>query len=222
MNEKKLRDFISESLRSLEADDSDAVVDYIYGIVSDSDSNNDEKIESIGEFISSITEKGSDSFCTQLIEMNKEFEKEKENQETLKKTTEKLESELKIKQVAESELCDQQETYENSYYKMTREQQKQRDMLLAKYGYDEEDVDEHGDILISDHIDKKEKEQSKIQYHLGGENINAKKVADEEKAKREKSKFEHAKKVERDKELLAKQKKDEEKKKTVKKEKRRL
>ncbi|KAM9962755.1 hypothetical protein ACTFIW_007358 [Dictyostelium discoideum] len=218
--EKELKEYIEKSLKEFETDDSSMVVEYIFGIISDSSSNDDEKKESISEFIESLTEKDSTSFCNEMLIRHKEITDDKETENKLKLTNLKLEQELKIKETTQSEI-NEEEKYENPYHKMSREEQKKRDALLSKYGYDEEDVDENGDIILSDHIEKKKIEDNKIESGLG-ENLNAKRIADEEKAKREKSKIEHQKKVQRDKEALEKQKRDEEKKKTVKKEKRRL
>ncbi|EGC37670.1 hypothetical protein DICPUDRAFT_149674 [Dictyostelium purpureum] len=220
IKEEELKKYIQISLNEFETDDSEPVVDYIFGIISDDSSSLDEKKESISEFLSSMTEKDSTHFCDELIKRYKEIMEDKQVEEQIKLTNLKLEQELKIKETTQSEIVEE-EAYENPYYKLSREEQKKRDALLSKYGYDEEDVDSHGDILLSDHVEKKKIEDQKMEYGLG-ENLNAKRIADEEKAKREKSKFEHQKKVLRDKELLEKQRRDEEKKKTTKKEKRRL
>ncbi|KYQ91810.1 hypothetical protein DLAC_07605 [Tieghemostelium lacteum] len=218
--EKEIKSWMLESLKSIGANDADEmIVDYIFGIISD-DSDESEKVESIKEFISTLTEEDSDSFCKELSGKYKTIQQQKDEEIKVKQTTLKLEQELKIKEVSNVEKNDQQEQYENPYYKMTREEQKKRDAILSRYGYEEE-VDENGDILIPDDTDKDKIELAKAVSILQ-ENNNTKRILDAEKSQREKSKMDHQKKVLRDKEALEKQKRDDEKKKTVKKEKRRL
>ncbi|EFA84175.1 hypothetical protein PPL_03249 [Heterostelium album PN500] len=211
-----LKSLIVESIKTLECfDDSDTIVDYIYELVKDNTTKEDEKREYLGEFLASLTEKDTTSFIDDIMKALNEIEKE--NQDLNKKLLEtmKLQSELKIKEVADQERNDN-DKFENPYHKMSREEQKNRDFLLARYAYEEEDVDENGDIILSDQTDSNTPKASLTV------NNNTKRIVDEEKAKREKAKIENEKKVARDKELLAKQKRDEEKKKTTKKEKRRL
>ncbi|GAM26032.1 hypothetical protein SAMD00019534_092070 [Acytostelium subglobosum LB1] len=214
-----LKNYIVESIKTLECfDDSETIVDYIYGVVTDDSNSESEKREYLKEFLVSLTTKDTDEFLDDL--MNKYNGAEKEKQETEQKLRDaiRLQTDLKIKSVTEEEL---QEEYVNPYYSMSRDEKKNRDYLLSKYAYEEEDVDENGDILLSDHVGKKKEEEQRIKQSLS-ENNNTKRLVEEDKAKREKAKYDHAKKVERDKEALAKQKRDEEKKKTTKKEKRRL
>eukprot|EP01133_Synstelium_polycarpum_P006093 gene6093-7058_t len=213
---EELKKTIETALKALEcSDDSDTVSDYIYNIVTDSTSDESEKKQSLFEFLLGLTEKDFSGFLDEVLEKYNELEKSNEDVNKKLKETIKLQQAMKIKETVASETCE-----EEAYQK---EEQKKRDYILSKYGYEEEDVDENGDILLSDHHQTKKDEEQKTRSGLA-ENNNTKRIIDEEKARREKAKIDNMKRVERDKEALAKQRRDEEKKKekTAKKEKRRM
>jgi len=100
---------------------------------------------------------------------------------------------------------------------LSREEKKQRDALLARFGYEEERVDSNGDILLDDH----EEGTSHINFE---KNLNSAKIVEKDQQFREKSKQQHQQKVQRDKDLLKEQElqKEKAKRRTQKQEKRRL
>ena len=130
---------------------------------------------------------------------------------------------------------------------MSREERKQREALLATYGFETDVVQEDGTVVIKNDKSKGgtsgiagtvlsfrslllsvSRRGAKSDAYIGvlkavTENMNSKVVAMKEQEKREKSKQAHQEKVRRDKELLERQQaaKDKEKKRTQKREKRR-
>ncbi|EGG24438.1 hypothetical protein DFA_06588 [Cavenderia fasciculata] len=201
-------------------DDSGTITDYIFGIVADNDTSDSDKKESLFEFMTSITA-ATEQHCNELIEklivLFNDTKKQKQQEEKELLEIIKKQQELKIKQVTSEEIIIDDESSSN---RLSKEEQRRRDLIISRYDETEE-LDENGDIIYTDNTDKKKEELTKTVSSLGA-NVNTKRIVDAEKEKRERSKVDHQKKVQRDKDALAKQKKDEEKKKTTKKEKRRL
>eukprot|EP01118_Nematostelium_gracile_P000622 TRINITY_DN10674_c0_g1_i1.p1 TRINITY_DN10674_c0_g1~~TRINITY_DN10674_c0_g1_i1.p1 ORF type:complete len:238 (+),score=100.15 TRINITY_DN10674_c0_g1_i1:56-715(+) len=212
------KDWLSTSLKELQLDD-EAYTDYIQGIMDDSSVETSEKTESVIGFLSAATEVDLTQFGSKLSEWSDKITKEKQTIAEEKKNKGKQELEKQQKEAEQGTTVPKEEV-RPTQTKLSKEEKKKRDKLLARFAYVEERVDENGDILISDDADD---EETQTTGNLE-KNVNSQKVKDQEQALRDKSKAAHLKKVAKDKEDREKEalKKEKAKRQTQKREKRRM
>ena len=213
--------WLSDSLDSLQLD-SEVYVEYVTDIMKDKDEGSvKERTDIVMSILSGATEESLDEFKNELqIKWDsKEAVEQKQLEEDKLK---KLEVEDKVAKALEKDKLlaleiekQKAEDANKSKKELSEEERQARDRLIKQYGFQDDDVDEDGNPLEGYKDNNADDEE-------GGGNANKAWVTEQNKAKREKLRDEHQKKVIRDKELLARDKmrkeQDKQKKKTVRKE----
>ena len=175
----------------------------------DGDEDEEEQKEAINAFLEETTDQPLESFVASLLTKAGEHREAKRRHEKELKAKALLDSQEKEREViaalrneaekaqADGDLQQQQQKKRE----LTREERKERERLLASYGYEG-----------ADGIRETADGELEIVYREGGtktasglpieENRNAKMVQEKEVAKRAQQKDDHAKKVSREKQLL--------------------
>ncbi|KAI8809506.1 hypothetical protein BJ742DRAFT_804089 [Cladochytrium replicatum] len=218
---ERLRSWVAENVSFAD----EAIVEYIAGLCFDETLDDEEIVEAVqGIFVAENA--NADEFIPLLL---KEAEKAWKADKESKEVEEQEQLQKRKAAAAAAALFDvtedppQSETPKKSGSQgLSKAELKARQQLLDKYGFE-------GDEIVED-----ENGETEIVYRASGsekssgagleKNRNADIVKSIEQAKREKSASEHAKQVQRNKELVEKQKldKEKEKRRTQKREKRRM
>ncbi|KAI9205263.1 uncharacterized protein BJ171DRAFT_501540 [Polychytrium aggregatum] len=217
------KQWLDETIRTLGIDDS-AVIEYIVGICEEDTIDPEEKQEAICEYLSELNEDRDavEEFVAQLLEHLKqhleklEIEQQESKAQYLKTA---LELEKQDLQTGASDVRPH-----NAPKVLTKEERKQREALLAQYGYDIDQVVENanGETEIVYTSGKSEAVDLKKQGLF--QNRNADVVKEQEQNKRTQAQLQHQKEQARIKEQQEKQRleREKEKRRTQKREKRRM
>ncbi|KAJ3377047.1 hypothetical protein HDU92_008680 [Lobulomyces angularis] len=216
MNSDEFTEYIKNELLNLQITD-ETVADYISSIALEESIEKEEKLEAITEFLNEATNVSVNNFVNDLMNKSKLVlnfnELEQEKKKNLELQIAKDFEEKVLKENSDQKL-------NNNNILIDKEEKKKRELLLAKYAYDLDELEENseGEMEI---VGKGKKEGDKIQIN---KNNNKDFVKEIEKLKRVKAKELHEKEVLKNKELLEKQRLEKEKKKigTQKREKRRM
>jgi len=219
VEETDFQEWLGEALIKLHLED-DTLVGYVESILHEDTYLPHEKTCAVLEFLSASTEEDLTEFGETLTTRWNAVEAAKRA---------RIEEERKRKQEAERQKAMQvQQQHQQkerdakqraSALRMSKEERQKRRELLERYGYQIETTDENGDIVLTENA--RDEQDAPLAVET---NENAKRVAQEAQAQREKAKEKHLQQVVRDKEALLKQQQEKEKRKrkTEKREKRRL
>ncbi|KAL6052430.1 hypothetical protein QOT17_018590 [Balamuthia mandrillaris] len=208
--------WLRQALAAFQLDD-EAYTSYVEAIMKEEGDGEQDKKEAVLEFLSAATDADLSAFGDEMIAKWKE-EQEKESKSRQNK---QKQEEATVSSVEDKNSMTQEPVKENRFDKqkvLSKEERKRREALLAQYGYESEQLNENGDIVVA------AESSAPLTATLGVEaNTNASRIAEEEQRKRTAAKEKYQKKVQREKELLAidKQRKEKRKQRTQKKEKRR-
>ncbi|RKP06021.1 hypothetical protein THASP1DRAFT_25583 [Thamnocephalis sphaerospora] len=203
--------FVAQQLAGLGVDD-EMVCEYVARLVEDDDLEEDERREAIVDYLSATTEASVDSAVDAIFVEWKRHAGQAQEQAAAVKQQEQLAAREREKRelMADMRTADDGEDPVNIVKEMTREERERRERLLARYGFDLDEIVETADgeteIVYKD----------RTESNGGGDdqlaaNRNRAIIADKERAQRDNLRQEHQKKVERDRELLEKQRLDKEK-----------
>jgi hypothetical protein len=202
MNWQTLEDEIINKFRELKIEE-DTFVEYTLQLLKEEEEEED-CVGIISEFLSQQTEEDVGAFVTEIYAQALEIKRDEvEKEEVLRKKKMDQESERTTGVLAsfssEPELV---ETRSKVRHERTREERAERERLLAKYGYETEDITENADGE-EEIVFKTKKTETKL------ENIsvtNAMLIKEKEQQKKFAQKTKHDAEVKRNKENLEKQK----------------
>ncbi|KAL6045016.1 hypothetical protein QOT17_023001 [Balamuthia mandrillaris] len=226
--------WLRHALAAFQLDD-EAYTSYVEAIMKEEGDGEQDKKEAVLEFLSAATvcrttnQSSTEEFMAWDAdlsafgdEMIAKWKEEQEKESKSRQNRQKQEEEATVSSVEDKNSTTQEPVKENRFDKqkvLSKEERKLREALLAQYGYELEQLDENGDIVVA-----AESSSAPLTATLGVQaNTNASRIAEEEQRKRTVAKEKYQKKVQREKELLAidKQRKEKRKQRTQKKEKRR-
>jgi hypothetical protein len=194
------------ALSSLGITDFGVYEPYIVGILEDSSSSEAEVKDSIADFLSAATEKDVGPMVDRIMKNWAALPrktapaapgapKSKQTAHTAQDVLSGLRAEMSAVSLADPKANGERLTKEQ------KDEKKKRDLLLEKYGFEVAQTDSEGNLVLSDPADSHKRSTG---ANLEG-NLNAARVANEDKSKREQAKAAHERQVAQNKDQQAKE-----------------